>query len=100
MAIPVDVYLISVSYRVDGLMQRIPVETKRKVIGLVGSISASEFFEAGRSGLKPQCRVSLFAPDYNGEVAVELDGTRYGVYRTYTPKDDTIELYLERKAGV
>ena len=100
MAIPVDVYLISVSYRVDDLMQRIPVETKRKVIGLVGSISASEFYEAGRSGLKPQCRVSLFAPDYNGEVAVELDGTRYGVYHTYTPKDDTIELYLERKVGV
>ena len=54
MAIPVDVYLISVSYRVDDLMQRIPVETKRKVIGLEGSISASEFYEAGRSGLKPQ----------------------------------------------
>ena len=31
---------------------------------------------------------------------MELDGTRYGVYRNYTPKDDTIELYLERKVGV
>ena len=100
MAIPVDVYLISVSYRVDDLMQRIPVETRRKVIGLEGSISATEFFEAGRNGLKAQKRVSIFAPDYNGEIAVELDGTRYGVYRTYTPKDDTIELYLERKATV
>lgn len=99
MAIPVDVYLISVSYRVDDLMQRIPVETKRKVIGLVGSISASEFYEAGRCGLKPQCRVSLFAPDYCGETTVELNGVRYGVYRTYMPVTDTIELYLERKAG-
>lgn len=100
MAIPVDVYLISTSYRVDDLKQHIPVETKRKVIGYVGSISASEFYEAGRNGLKPQCRISMFAPDYSGETAVELNGTRYGVYRTYMPKDDTIELYLERKAGV
>ena len=100
MAIPVDVYLISVSYRVDDLMQRIPVETRRKVIGLEGSISATEFFEAGRNGLKAQKRVSMFAPDYNGEVTVELNGIRYGVYRTYMPKDDTIELYLEKKAGV
>lgn len=97
--VPVDVYLISVSFRVDGMKQHIPVETRRKVIGLEGSISATEFFEAGRNGLKAQKRVSIFAPDYHGEIAVELNGTRYGVYRTYMPKDDTIELYLERKAG-
>ena len=97
---PVDVYLISVSYRVDALNQRIPVETRRKVMGLESSISATEFFDAGRNGLKAQKRVSMFAPDYNGEVTVELNGIRYGVYRTYMPKDDTIELYLERKAGV
>ena len=97
---PVDVYLISVSYRVDALKQRIPEETRRKVMGLEGSISATEFFDAGRNGLKAQKRVSMFAPDYNGEVTVELNGIRYGVYRTYMPKDHTIELYLERKAGV
>lgn len=100
MATPVDVYLISVSYHVDDLKQRIPVETHRKVMGLEGSISATEFFEAGRNGLKAQKRVSIFAPDYNGEATVELNGTRYGVYRTYMPAADTIELYLQRKAGV
>ncbi len=100
MATPVDVYLISVSYHVDGMKQHIPVEARRKVIGLEGGISATEFFDAGRNGLKAQKRVSMFAPDYNGEVTVELNGIRYGVYRTYMPKDDTIELYLERKAGV
>ena len=100
MAIPVDVYLISAFYRVDDLKQRIPVETRRKVMGLESSISATEFFDAGRNGPKAQTRVSMFAPDYAGETIVELNGTRYGVYRTYMPKDDTIELYLEKKAGV
>ena len=37
---------------------------------------------------------------YEGEEIVEFEGTRYGVYRTYRGRDDTIELYLERKAGV
>lgn len=100
MAIPADVYLISATYETDDLKQHIPVEKRRKVIGCIGSISAAEFFEAGRSGLKPQLRVSVFAPDYAGEEVVELNGVRYGVYRTYLASADTMELYLERKAGV
>ena len=42
----------------------------------------------------------MFAPDYNGETIAELNGVRYSVYRTYLGKNETIELYLERKAGV
>lgn len=100
MALPAEVNLISITYQVDDIAQRIPLEHDRKVLGYLSSISASEFFEAGRSGLKPQFRVSMFAPDYQGETTVEVNGARYGVYRTYMASDDTIELYLERKAGV
>lgn len=99
MALPAEVSLISVTYLVDELAQRIPVEQIRTVLGYLSSISASEFFEAGRSGLNPQLRVTMFAPDYHGETAVDVSGVRYGVYRTYMSADDTIELYLERKAG-
>lgn len=42
----------------------------------------------------------MFAYDYAGETLAELDGVRYGIYRTYLGKNETIELYLERKAGV
>nr|DAI12182.1 MAG TPA: head closure knob [Caudoviricetes sp.] len=65
----------------------------------IGSITASEFFEAGRNGLRPQFRANVFVGDYQGEVEAEYQGATYGIYRTYCPKDDTVELYLERKAG-
>lgn len=92
--------LIGVTYTVDSIGQQIPEETPRDVYCGVSSVSASEWFEAGRAGLKPECRVTMFAPDYEGEEIAELDGVRYSVYRTYIGKNDTIELYLERKAGV
>lgn len=90
--------LISENYVKDDIAQLVPQEKRRDVFCNVTSISASEWFEAGRNGLRPQYRAILFAPDYQGEITVELDGVRYGVYRTYIGKNEMIELYLERKA--
>ena len=42
----------------------------------------------------------MFSYDYGHEKIVELDGVRYGVYRTYLGKNESIELYLESKVGV
>lgn len=92
--------LIRESYAPDALSQMIPTEIRREVFCDKTSVSASEWFDAGRKGLKPAYRVTMFAPDYEGEETVELDGVLYDVYRTYQSKDDEIELYLERKAGV
>lgn len=92
--------LVDVTYTTDALNQQIPQETTRDVFCNVSSVSAQEFFDAGQAGLNPEWRVTMFAPDYNGETIVELNGVRYGVYRTYLGKNETIELYLERKAGV
>jgi SPP1 family predicted phage head-tail adaptor len=94
------VTLISVSYSKDELEQMVPTESKREVFCQQHSISQSEFFEAGRSGLQPQHKLTVFEGDYQGETIAELDGVRYSVYRTYLGKGDCIELYLERKAGV
>lgn len=92
--------LIGVTYTEDKIGQQVPQEIRRDVFCNVSSVSASEFFDAGRAGLKPEYRVTMFAPDYDQEGIVELDGVRYGVYRTYLGKNETIELYLERKVGV
>ena len=92
--------LVSVAYTTDALNQQVPKETTRDVFCNVSSVSAQEFFYAGQAGLNPEWRVTMFAPDYNGETIAELNGTRYGVYRTYLGKNETIELYLERKAGL
>lgn len=74
-------------------------ETKRDVFCQVDSVTRAEFFEAGRSGLNPEFRFTLFAGDYNGESIVIFNGKAYSVYRTYHARTDEIELYVERKGG-
>lgn len=92
--------LIGVTYAADSIGQLIPQETRRDVFCDLSSVSASEWFEAGRAGLNAEHRATMFVHDYAGEELAELDGVRYGIYRTYLGRNETIELYLERKAGV
>ena len=92
--------LITQTYMKDAIDQQVPAETRREVFCNITGVSAAEFFEAGRAGIRPEYRVTIFAFDYNGESIVELEGVRYGVYRTYLKSGEDIELYLERKAGV
>ena len=91
--------LIGKGYQPDSLQQQIPTETRREVFCTIGSIQQSEFFAAGRNGLKPKLCVKVFYEDYAGEDTVEVDGVRYGVYRTYLNDAYQMELYLERKGG-
>lgn len=91
--------LISETYEQNELGEFIPTETRREVICQVSSITRTEFFDAGRSGLSPEKALTVFWLDYNGESTVEFHGQRYGIYRTYTPDEESIELYLEKKAG-
>lgn len=75
-------------------------ETKRDIFCNIGSVSGSEWMEAGRIGINPQYKITVFEYDYEGEVIAELNGVRYGIYRTYLGKNENLELYLEKKAGV
>ena len=92
--------LIGVTNSQDAIRQQVQTVTRREVYCNISSVSASEWFEAGRSGLKPEYRVTMFSPDYKGEELAELDEKPYGIYRTYEKNPYEIELYLERKAGV
>lgn len=74
-------------------------KTSRDVFCQVDSVTRSEFFEAGRNGLNPEFRFTMFAGDYEGEQIVIYKGKSYGVYRTYIGRTDDIELYVERKGG-
>ena len=93
------IYLITQTYTEDayGVLQ--PAKTKRKVYANVTSVSAAEWYEGGRSGLNPEYRVRMFAPDYQGEPIVEYNGDEYAVYRHYQARTDVIELYLEKRKG-
>ena len=74
-------------------------ESETQVFCQVESVTRDELFEAGRNGLNPEYRFTLFFGDYAGERTVEYNGKRYGVYRTYHARTDIIELYAERKGG-
>ena len=73
--------------------------TEREVFCQVDSVTRAEFFEGGRNGLNPEFRMTRFAGDYQGERLLIYNGNTYSVYRTYQGKNDTLELYVERKGG-
>lgn len=75
------------------------VTTSKDVFCQVDSITRAEFFDAGRNGLNPAFRFTMFAGDYDGERVVIYNGKSYAVYRTYYARTDVIELYVERKGG-
>lgn len=70
------------------------------VWGSVTSVDRQEFYSAGQRNLKPEIRVTIWSAEYDGQEIIEIDGERFGVYRTYRQNySDEIELYVERKAG-
>lgn len=93
-------YLISQTSNEDSSGFKTLTEVRTEVWCSVESITQTEYFEAGRSKLKAEHRLTVNIDDYGGQRIVELDGSRYGIYRTFRPSADEIELYLEDKAGL
>lgn len=92
--------LISVTYSVDQYgVQKATEEEPRQVMCQVDSVTQTEFFEGGRNGLNPEFVFRVFFADYENERLVEYNGSKYTIYRTYYRRDDTVELYAERKGG-
>lgn len=92
--------LVGVTYSFDEIGNEVPQEKKRNVFCNITGVSANEWFEAGNVGITPEYRVTMFSYDYQNEQIAELNGIRYGIYRTYLKNNEDIELYLERKVGV
>jgi len=97
-----QVTLITETYgtATDDIGQLIPTETETTVFGNVSSIRYEEWHQAGQNGIKPEYVVKMFSPEYSGQEVVKFNGERYAVYRTYLAKNEIIELYLQKKAGV
>lgn len=73
--------------------------SSREVFCKVSSVTRSEFFGAGRSGLNPELVFTVFRGDYSGEPLIRYHGRDYSIYRTYMTDDDYLELYAQRKGG-
>ena len=74
-------------------------KTVRDVFAQVDSVTRAEFFEGGRNGLNQEYKFTMFAGDYNRETELIYDGEPYAIYRSYHGRNDTVELYAERKGG-
>lgn len=95
----IDFELLTMTREQDRFGQWHETPTARNVYGQISSVSASEFFAAGQNGFKPEYRLTMFGPDYQGEQLVRIGGIVYQVYRIYKGRKDSLELYLERRAG-
>lgn len=93
------IYLIGASKEQDQYGVWRETLTKRQVFCNVSSVSAAEFFDAGRNGLNPAYRMTVFFGDYQGETMLEYNSATYSIYRTYQRTTDELELYVERKGG-
>ena len=97
------IYLVSETYTVDAFGQHVAATESRKVYASVDSVTRAEWSAAGEMGIKPEYKLTMFEPDYNGEkiVQMEVRGTlqTFAVYRTFRAKDETLELYVEWKVG-
>ena len=93
----VTLYADAVSYNDYGVA--VKQRTSKDVYCSVRSVTRAEFFDAGRAGLNPEYQISMFFGDYNGETLVGYKGRMYSVYRTYQAKNDTVEVYVERRTG-
>lgn len=92
-------YLVAKEWTQDVYGVQRETTSERKIYVQVDSVSLSEFFEGGRSGLNPELRFTAFRFDYNGEEEIKYNGKYYRIYRTYFGRNDTIELYAERRKG-
>lgn len=96
----VKIKLIGATFENDeyGVLRR--TETVREVFADIQSVTQTEFFEGGRNGLRPQYKITMFAPEYRGEMMIQYGDQKLWVYRTYQPNSDKIELYVQKEAGV
>jgi SPP1 family predicted phage head-tail adaptor len=87
--------LITVTTVQDALCQVVHNETSKTVRCEVNSISMSEYMAASQIGKYAEYQVIMWANEYDGQEYVDVNGSRYHVYRTYDTQDRHIELYLE-----
>ena len=92
-------YLVSKTYTQDEYGVQQDTIDLRKVYVQVNSVTGSEWFEGGRNGLNPELRFTMTRFDYNGEEVIKYEDRYYSIYRTYLGRDDTIELYTQRRKG-
>lgn len=87
--------LIKKDFVKDSIGQEIAVETVRRVFAEYKSVTAQEFANGGRLGLKPSIVFVVWSNEYQDERQVKAGNSDYTIYRTYKRDDGRVELYAE-----
>lgn len=85
------IYLIGVTITEDELGNQIDSETEREVFANEFDISATEYYDAGVQGLKPEKRFEIYGFEYNDETKFRYGNKVYDILRTQT-KGEKIRL--------
>ncbi|WP_020189709.1 phage head closure protein [Kurthia sp. Dielmo] len=62
------------------------------------SVTRTEYFTAGQSGLRPSAMFKVHLLDYDQELYIRHEEKIYSIYRTFE-NGDFIELYCEVRSG-
>lgn len=102
------------AYTIDGtiyLLKKSPVgkdtrgrilyeETQREVFAKIETVSQSEFFTAGQSGIQAEYLFKINPVEYEREKIVIYNGEKLNIYRKYQAEQDVLELYAAQEVGL
>jgi len=87
--------LISVTFTTDDIGNQIAEEDEREIFANMFSISATEYYNAALTGLRPSLMFEIYTFEYNGETRLEYEGKTYNIIRATTAGEKT-RLVCER----
>lgn len=83
----------------DEVGNQIVQRTERTAFCAQLPASRSEFYAAGKEGIRAEYVLAVDSEEYAGEEQVRYKGITHTVYRVYPRPDGFTELYLTQKAG-
>ena len=93
------VKLISVTWTPDGIGNQTAKETKKEVFANMFTVSASEYYNAALTGLRPSLMFEIYSFEYGGQTRLEYEGRAYNIIRVTTAGEKT-RLICEEVAGI
>jgi SPP1 family predicted phage head-tail adaptor len=91
--------LIEITYAKDAIGQEIAIPNARQVYANEFMVSAEEFYDAGRNGLKAERQYQVRSCDYAGETELSVDGVWYDIIRPQRRGEWTL-LTCQSKVGI
>ena len=92
------IYLISTQIIEDEIGNQIEQDTERKVYANEFSVSATEYYNAAVTGMRPSKSFEIYSFEYNGEEKLKHNGVIYRIIRAETRGEKT-RITCERVAA-